>query len=99
MPVSGTDQDVCTTVETREHKSNERSEKIMRTLSPSLFKLYLEEALDIWNKKCGIMGIPLNIINLHNLSYADDQIIMAHDFEDIDNNMNQKLSLNTGNGD
>jgi len=49
-----------------------------------LFKIYLEEALKAWRRKCKDMGIPLNNTTLYTLSFADGQIILAQDYEDLE---------------
>lgn len=59
-------------------------------LSPTLFKVYLECALEKWKKKCRNMGLPLNDSTLYTLCFADDQILVAQDYEDI-NYMTRKL--------
>ena len=51
-------------------------------LSPTLFKIYLEQALKTWKRKCEQMGILLNDSILYTLCFADDQIILAQDYED-----------------
>lgn len=53
-------------------------------ISPTLFKIYLEQALKIWKRKCNGMGIPLNDnTTLFTLCFADDQIVIAQDHEDL----------------
>lgn len=53
-------------------------------LSPTLFKIYLERALKVWKRKCNGMGIPLNDdTTLYTLCFADDQVIVAQDQEDL----------------
>lgn len=59
-------------------------------LSPTLFKIYLEHALKEWKKKCKNMGLPLNDNVLYTLCFADDQILVAQDYEDM-NYMTRKL--------
>ncbi|XP_030751044.1 uncharacterized protein LOC115878641 [Sitophilus oryzae] len=51
-------------------------------LSPTLFKIYLEQALKTWKRKCEQMGIPPNDSILYTLCFADDQIIQ--DYEDLE---------------
>lgn len=53
-------------------------------LSPTLFKIYLEQALKIWKRKCEQMGIPLNDYVLYTLCFADDQIVLAQDYDDLE---------------
>ena len=42
------------------------------SLSPLLFKIYLERALRNWKKKCQQMGIPIQNTYMYSLNYADD---------------------------
>ncbi|XP_030765487.1 uncharacterized protein LOC115889574 [Sitophilus oryzae] len=51
-------------------------------LLPTLFKIYLEQALKMWKrkKKGEQMEIPLNDSILYTLCFADDQIILAQDY-------------------
>lgn len=59
-------------------------------LSPTLFKIYLEEALKGWKKKCRHMGVLVGDKNIYTLQFADDQIILAEDYDDIEY-MSRKL--------
>lgn len=36
-----------------------------------------------WKRKCSGMGIPLNDTNIYTLQFADDQVIIAGDKEDL----------------
>lgn len=52
-------------------------------MSPILFKIYLEICLKEWIMKCRKMGIQLDEEKfLHNLLFADDQVVVAQDGED-----------------
>lgn len=51
--------------------------------SPTLFKIFLEHALTTWKRKCEGMGIPLRNEHLYTLCFADDQVVMAQDEEDL----------------
>lgn len=53
-------------------------------LSPLLFNVYVEQALDTWYRKCAGMGIPIDNSTLHSLLFADDQIVFAQDEEDME---------------
>jgi len=53
-------------------------------LSPTLFKIYLEQTLKTWKRKCQNMGISLNDTTLYTLCFADDQIVLAQDYEDLE---------------
>lgn len=53
------------------------------SVSPTLFKIYLSKALEHWNRKCGQMGISIDEYKLSNLLFADDQVIIAEDHDDI----------------
>ena len=54
-------------------------------LSPTLFKIYLDRALLQWRRKCNNMGIPItDNYTLYTLHFADDQVVIAHDREDLE---------------
>ena len=53
-------------------------------LSPTLFKIYLEQALKTWKKKCHKMGIPLIDNTVYTLCFADDQVVVAQDYHDME---------------
>lgn len=44
-------------------------------ISPTLFKIYIKEALKKWKQKCA--GIPLEDATVYSLQFADDQAVMA----------------------
>ena len=55
------------------------------SLSPILFNIYLEKTLAHWKKSCGGMGVPIEENKfLFSLNYADDQVIIAQDAEDLE---------------
>ncbi len=54
------------------------------SLSPTLFKIYIQEALTNWRRKCTQMGIKIGNSYLTSLFFADDQVIIANDEEDMD---------------
>ena len=49
----------------------------------ALLNIYVEQALEQWSRKCEKMGIPIRDKTLHSLMFADDQLIVAQDEEDI----------------
>ena len=53
------------------------------SMSPTLFKIYVQEALNQWCKKCSRMGIEMGESNFYTMLFADDQIILANDEDDI----------------
>lgn len=53
-------------------------------LSPTLFKIFLEKTLLRWKRKCSNMGIPLNNTTIYTLNFADDQVVMAQDLDDLE---------------
>ncbi len=54
-------------------------------ISPTLFKIYVNEVLQKWKRSCAGMGIPLDMYStLYTLQFADDQVIVAHDQDDIE---------------
>ncbi|XP_049809026.1 uncharacterized protein LOC126252198 [Schistocerca nitens] len=54
------------------------------SISPTLYKIYTEVTLQNWKKKCHAMGIPINDRTIYSLQIADDQLIIAQDYEDIE---------------
>jgi hypothetical protein len=57
---------------------------------PTLFKIYIRKALEEWKRKCHGMGVPLGNTTLHTLQFADDQVVLAGDKEDLEH-MTRKL--------
>lgn len=54
------------------------------SLSPTLFKIYIQEALRSWRIKIARMGIEIEEKCLTTLFFADDQVIIAGDEDDAD---------------
>lgn len=52
-------------------------------IAPTLFKIYLAAALDKWRRACCSMGISIGNDKLFTLHFADDQVIMAEDEDDV----------------
>jgi hypothetical protein len=46
-------------------------------LSPTLFKIYVEKALNTWKRKCFGMGYNVDNTTIYMLQFADDQVVMA----------------------
>jgi hypothetical protein len=46
-------------------------------LSPTLFKIDLQNVLYDWNQKCKRMICPVGNETIHHLCFADDQAIIA----------------------
>jgi hypothetical protein len=53
-------------------------------ISPTLFKIFIRKALEEWKGKCHGMGIPLENITLYTLQFAEYQVVLAGDKEDLD---------------
>jgi len=53
-------------------------------ISPTLFKIYIRKALEEWKRKCSRMGIPLANTTLYTLQFADDQVVLAGNKEDLE---------------
>lgn len=51
--------------------------------SPTLFKIFLENTLKNWKQKCQGMGVPIRDEYLYTLCFADGQIVIAQDEEDL----------------
>jgi len=54
------------------------------SLSPALFKIYLERVLRNWKRKCQPMGIPIQNTYVYSLNFADDQVLLAQDHDDME---------------
>lgn len=52
-------------------------------LSPTLFKVYINEVLKEWLAKCRTMRIHVRYKFLHTLLFSDDQVVIATDEDDI----------------
>jgi hypothetical protein len=60
-------------------------------ISPTLFKLYTDTALKEWSSKCKRMGLKIeNNCYVHNLLFADDQVVITRGVEDA-NYIGRKL--------
>jgi len=53
-------------------------------LSPTLFKIYLERLLRNWKRKCQPMGIPVQNTYVYSVSFADDQVLLVQDHDDME---------------
>jgi hypothetical protein len=51
-------------------------------ISPTLFKIYIEKALNICKRKCCGMGYNVDNIMIYTLQFADDQVVIAQSKED-----------------
>jgi hypothetical protein len=54
------------------------------SLSPTLFKLYQEQVLRNWKRKCQPMVIPIQNTYVYSVSFADDQVLLAQDHDDME---------------
>lgn len=60
-------------------------------ISPTLFKIYLSAALEKWSRKCSSMGIWLNDSPVYTILFADDQVVMAEDQQDMTYMLNKLI--------
>ena len=44
------------------------------SLSPTLFKIYLEKMLRNWKRRCQPKGIPIQNTHVYSLNFAEDQV-------------------------
>lgn len=71
--------------------------------SPTLFKIFLEQALKSWKLNCGGMGIPNQSEHIFTLIFAYDQVVLVQDKDDLtymerqleDENSKNGLEINT----
>jgi hypothetical protein len=54
------------------------------SLSPTLFKIYLERVLRNWKRRCQLMGTPIQNTHVHSFNFANDQILIAQDHDDME---------------
>ena len=52
-------------------------------ISPTLFKIYLNSTLKDWCRKCLSMGVQLGRECIFTLLFADDQVVLAEDKDDL----------------
>ena len=53
------------------------------SLSPTLFKIYTQNALENWQKNCAKMGFEFQDMTIYSMLFADDQLLIAEDYEDL----------------
>jgi hypothetical protein len=53
-------------------------------ITPTLFKIYIEKALNIWKRNCCGMGYNVDNEMICTLQFADDQVLMAQSKEDLE---------------
>jgi hypothetical protein len=53
------------------------------SLSPTLFKIYIQNALENWQKKCARMGLEIQDMTIYSTLFADDQLLITQDYEDL----------------
>ena len=56
------------------------------SLSLTLFKIYIQKALENWQKKCARMGLEIQhtTIYVYSMLVADDRLLPAQDYEDLE---------------
>ena len=54
------------------------------SMSPTLFKIYLHRTILDWLSKCSGMGIPVGNDSIYTLLFADDQVVISQDYEDME---------------
>ena len=54
------------------------------SLSPTLFKIHIQKALENWQKKCAKMGLEIQDTTIYSMLFADDQLLIAQDYEDLE---------------
>jgi hypothetical protein len=53
-------------------------------LSPTIFKIYLERVLRNWKRRYKTMGIPIQNTHVYSLNFADGQVLIAQDQDDLE---------------
>ena len=49
---------------------------------PTSFKIYIQNALENWQKKCSKMGLEIQDTTIYSLLFADDQLLIAQEYEE-----------------
>jgi hypothetical protein len=49
-----------------------------------LLKLYIQNALENWQKKFAKMGLEIQDTTIHSMIFADEQLIIAQDYEHLE---------------
>jgi hypothetical protein len=60
------------------------------SLSPTLFKIYIQNALENWQKKFAKMRLEIRDMTIYSMLFADDQLLIAQKYEELQN-MTRKL--------
>jgi hypothetical protein len=53
------------------------------SLSPTLFKIYIQNALENWQKKCAKMGLKIQDRTTYSMLFADDRLLIAQNYEEL----------------
>jgi hypothetical protein len=53
------------------------------SISPTLFKIYIQNALENWQKKCAKMGLEIHDMTIYAMLFADDQLLIAQNYEEL----------------
>ena len=54
------------------------------SLSPTLFKIYIPNASENWQKKCAKMGLEIQDMTIYTMLFSDDQLLITQDYEDLE---------------
>ena len=54
------------------------------SLSPTLFKIYIQNVLEHWQKKCARMGLEIQDTKIYSMPFAGDQLLIAQDYENLE---------------
>ena len=46
--------------------------------------MYIQKALQNWQKKCTKMGLEIQDTTIYSMLFADDQLLIAQDYEDLE---------------
>jgi len=53
------------------------------SLSPTLFKIYIQNALENWQEKCAKMGLEIQDRTIYSMLFAYDQLLIAQNYEEL----------------
>jgi hypothetical protein len=53
------------------------------SLSPTLFKIFIQNVLESWQRKCAKMGLKIQGRTIYSMLLADDQLLIAQKYEEL----------------
>ena len=58
--------------------------KVQKDVTNILFKIYIQNALENWQKKYAKMGLGIQDTTIYSNLFADDELLIAQDYVDLE---------------